>query len=158
MISLVDETDRLGEAELTAFREHLEQYVATIGPDDGLAPLPAGMPRLSVVLTDDLRIAALNARDRGVPGPTDVLSYPANEPDDSGFPVLPFLGDVFISLDTAGDQAETAGHPLLAELLLLAVHGFTHLRGYDHRTEEEWTIFRTEQAKMLGLLDRNGGR
>lgn len=156
MISLTDETGRLDEDQLTLLGEHLGAYLMT-GAGDGLPELPEGMPRFSVVLVDDLQMAALNARDRGIPGPTDVLSYPANEPDDSGFPLLPFLGDIIISLDTAARQADEEGHDLLSEVLLLAVHGFTHLLGHDHQTEDDWDVFRKEQDKMLELLRNAGG-
>ena len=155
MISVTDETGRLSSGELGRLEELLGLYADAAGAGT-LPELPEGMPRFSLVLTDDLGIAALNARDRGVPEPTDVLSYPANEPDDSGFPVLPFLGDVFVSLDTATRQAEEAGHSPETEVLLLAAHGFTHLRGYDHQTEDEWEIFRKEQARMLALVERTG--
>lgn len=155
MISVTDETGRLSGSELGRLEKLLSLYTEAAGAGK-LPELPEGMPRFTLVLMDDLGIAALNARDRGVPEPTDVLSYPANEPDDAGFPLLPFLGDVFISLDTATRQAEEAGHSPETEVLLLAVHGFTHLQGYDHQTEEEWEIFRKEQARMLALMERTG--
>lgn len=155
MISVTDETGRLSDRELRRLRRLLSLYTDAAGAGT-LPELPEGMPRFSLILKDDIGIAALNARDRGVPEATDVLSYPANEPDDAGFPLLPFLGDVFISLDTAARQAEEAGHSLETEVLLLAAHGFTHLLGYDHQTEEEWEVFRREQARMLALAQRTG--
>lgn len=146
MIELTDETNRLSETQLAFIAEVLGDWLAESAvTHDGELPL------FSLVLLDDAGIANLNEQDRGVSGPTDVLSYPVHEPDDEGFPVLPFLGDIFISLDTAAQQADAAGHGLLAEILVLAAHGFTHLQGYDHRTEEEWKVFEAAQDRIMTL-------
>jgi probable rRNA maturation factor len=75
---------------------------------------------LSVRLTGDAELAALNARFRGVEGATDVLAFPAEEPA--------HVGDVAISVDRALGQAEDG----VAELRLLAVHGLLHCLGHDH--------------------------
>jgi probable rRNA maturation factor len=81
---------------------------------------------VSVYLTDDGEIHALNRTYRGVDGPTDVLSFPLA---DELVPDL--LGDVVISLPRACAQAEAYGHGLARELCYLAVHGTLHLLGYD---------------------------
>lgn len=154
MISVTDETGRLSEDQLDWLRGTLVTWLA----NDGLAA-HEDLPLFSLIFTDDQAIAKLNERDRGVNGPTDVLSYPVHEPDDEGFPALPFLGDIFISLDTATQQAEAAGQHPLIELLVLAVHGFTHLQGYDHTTEEEWKVFEAAQEaiRRLALADLSPG-
>lgn len=107
--------------------------------------------RVSVILVDDATIRALNARDRGEDEPTDVLSYPLWEPEDTLVPATEQLGDVFISLDTAERQAALHGHDLAAEVVTLAAHGITHLQGYDHETEAAWQIFYQTQARALEL-------
>lgn len=146
MIELTDETGRLSSEQLDIIRALLNSWLASAGHEAA-----AELPLFSLILVDDTFISELNSRDRGVDGPTDVLSYPVHEPDDEGFPVLPFKGDVLISLDTAAQQAADAGHGLLDEVLVLAVHGFMHLQGYDHRTEEEWKVFKAAQAEITGL-------
>ncbi len=146
MIELTDETEQLTEDELELLEKVLSDWLLKQGHEQ-----QGELPLFSLVLIDDAAIAGLNARDRAVNGPTDVLSYPVHEPDDDGFPQLPFLGDVFISLDTATQQAHSAGHDLLHEVLVLAAHGFTHLQGYDHRTEEEWKVFEAAQEMVVTL-------
>ncbi len=70
------------------------------------------------------------------------------------------LGDVVISVETAARQAAAAGHPLLQELVHLAVHGLCHLLGFDHGTpEEERVMFAYEarlrdEARRLGTVQR----
>ena len=66
-------------------------------------------------------------------------------------PEVEQLGDVFISLDTAARQAKEKGHDLETEILSLAAHGVTHLRGYDHPTEAAWQTFHQAQNRILEL-------
>lgn len=86
---------------------------------------------LSILLTNDAEIQAMNRDYRGEDQPTDVLSFSADNemtpPEMAGY-----LGDIAISVPTAGQQAQKSGHDLLAELQLLAVHGVLHLLAYDH--------------------------
>jgi probable rRNA maturation factor len=98
--------------------------------------------RITVTLTGDAAIRALNAAHRGIDAPTDVLSFPLVEfpngisrPD--GADINPDtgeaeLGDVVISTDRALAQAEVYGHPVEREACFLAVHGALHLLGFDH--------------------------
>lgn len=106
---------------------------------------------ITVVLMSDSAIAAHNAADRQVAGPTDVLSYPTSEPDDVGFPAVPQLGDILISLDTAERQAEDHGHSVRDEVLVLAAHALTHLRGFDHHSDEAWQPFLDAQQRILDI-------
>ncbi len=82
---------------------------------------------LSIVLTDDVAIHALNKQWRGKDKPTDVLSFPQN-----GFEQTRVLGDVVISTETAARQAPRYGNDFRAELDRLIVHGVLHLIGHDH--------------------------
>lgn len=61
----------------------------------------------------------------------------------------PVLGDIIISADKAKEQAEEYGHSLMRELGFLSVHGFLHLLGYDHMTEEEEKEMFTKQKDLL---------
>lgn len=104
---------------------------------------------VTVVLMHDADIAEHNERDRGVHGPTDVLSYPTHEPDDVNVPRIAHLGDVLINLDQARRQGEEHGHGFIDEVLILAAHGLTHLRGYDHPDEASWAPFRDAQRRIV---------
>ncbi len=102
------------------------------------------LPRaeLSLVLTDDPHIHALNRAHRDKDRPTDVLAFSQNEDARGRF--LPFdararvmLGDVVISLDTASAQARQHRVELTREIALLLAHGVLHLLGQDHRDDDE---------------------
>ncbi len=102
---------------------------------------------LSVLLTGDPAIRELNRRWRGIDAPTDVLSFPMNDPA----PSSP-LGDIAISVTTARRQAEELGHSLEAELVVLLVHGVCHLLGHDHHGPREADVMRAEEARLLVAL------
>jgi probable rRNA maturation factor len=109
-----------------------------------------GPSEVVIVISDDEALEALNRRFRGVPRPTDVLSFQNDTrgPFAGGSADYPeYLGDVVISIDRARDQAVDAGGTLTQELQLLTVHGVLHLLGYDHETESDkaamWNVQRT---------------
>jgi probable rRNA maturation factor len=97
---------------------------------------------LSVLLTDDAGIRALNRAHRAMDRPTDVLAFSQHEDEHGRFVGIPdaregLLGDVVVSLDTARRDAERARIPLEHEISLLLAHGLLHLCGLDHRTRDE---------------------
>jgi len=105
---------------------------------------------LSIVLTDDARLQQLNREYLGIDAPTDVLSFPASEPDpETG---SQYIGDILISMPRVEAQANTAGHPLEWELQLLVVHGVLHLLGHDHAEAEEKARMWKAQAEILERL------
>ena len=101
---------------------------------------------LSVVLSDDARLQALNKQFMGFDEPTDVLSFPDDDENDD------YLGDIVISVARAQTQADAGGHPVGAELQLLTVHGVLHLLGYDHATPDERAAMWGVQAAVLTAL------
>lgn len=97
---------------------------------------------LSVTFVDNNRIQDINREYRGKDKPTDVISFALEELGEgeiqiSGANMPRVLGDIIISIDKAREQATDYGHSVERELGFLAVHGFLHLLGYDHETEEE---------------------
>jgi probable rRNA maturation factor len=94
---------------------------------------------LSVLLTNDTEIHALNLQHRQKDKPTDVLSFPLDEGGgaDGAISGTRVLGDVVISLDTAARQARGRKRELLPEVRFLLAHGLLHLLGYDHGNPRE---------------------
>jgi probable rRNA maturation factor len=93
---------------------------------------------VAVVLGGDRGVRALNARYRGKDKATDVLSFPGVGGEEG-------LGDIVISVETAERNARSLGRTLAQELDVLALHGFLHVLGYDHETDD-------------GAMDRLEGR
>lgn len=91
---------------------------------------------LSVVFVDNVYIQNLNQQFRGIDAPTDVLSFPADEPPVDLDDEPPYIGDLVIAYPYATEQASREGHMLNDSLSLLVVHGTLHLLGYDHDTPE----------------------
>ena len=113
---------------------------------------------ISLTLTDNEGIHALNKQYRGIDAPTDVLSFPQIEYENTEEPPTDsdvMLGDVVISLEKAEAQADEFGHSFEREVAFLTVHSMLHLLGYDHiNSEEEETEMREKQSaimKELGL-------
>lgn len=107
---------------------------------------------VTLVVTDDNAIAELNQRFLGKPGPTDVLSFPAQTTTDVFVPAPdaePYLGDIVIAYPYASAQARRDGRDVIAEMMLLAVHGTLHLLGYDHAEPEEKAIMWARQDAIL---------
>ena len=104
---------------------------------------------LSVSLTNDRELRALNKEYANEDHATDVLSFEQQ---------APLLGDVIISVETAARQAKAAGHSLLAELFHLATHGVVHLLGYDHATKAEERVMFGYEAKLRARATRRPPR
>jgi len=105
--------------------------------DRMLSALGLEAAELSVLLTDDARLRALNCEHRGKDRPTDVLAFPLDAPHSRSAAEPRMLGDVAISLDTADRQARARGRSLFAEVRFLLAHGLLHLIGFDHRTASQ---------------------
>jgi probable rRNA maturation factor len=101
--------------------------------------------QVTVLLTGDEEIRALNLRYRKLDRATDVLSFHqqelAGETDEAGDGA--FLGDIVISLETVLRRA--GGRRLPGELARIAIHGLCHLFGHDHH--------RPAQAKAMRCLE-----
>ena len=120
----------------------------------GLELPPADTYELSLRLTTDTEIQALNAQFRHQDKSTDVLSFAAMEVDFPQVESAPgnlslYLGDIIISVDTAVRQAPEHGYALDKELAWLASHGLLHLLGWDHPDESSLLIMLDQQETFL---------
>jgi len=103
--------------------------------------------QVSVLLTDDEGIRAMNREYRNVDSATDVLSFPMNEPVPGAFDAesceqdpetgVILLGDMMLNLKRCEEQGEEFGHGFDREIMYLTVHSVLHLLGYDHVDEGE---------------------
>lgn len=100
---------------------------------------------VSIVLTNDVEIHALNKKYRGIDAPTNVLSF---ELDDD---IL--LGDIYISLDTVMREAKSEKISVADHTAHMVVHGMLHLQGYDHIKDDEAEIMENKEIKILKNLN-----
>lgn len=99
--------------------------------------------QMEIIIVSNEDIQTLNDQYRNINEPTDVLSF-VNDDE-----MTPSLGDVFISLEQAYQQAKNYGHSMAREMGFLAVHGYLHLIGYDHDTPENEKAMRERQELIL---------
>jgi probable rRNA maturation factor len=131
---------------------------------------------VSLLLTGDQEIQALNHQYRHQNRPTDVLAFAALEseiptftsatPDEytkytdeytdhyeySEYAEPTYLGDIVISVDTALAQAQTQNHSISYELIWLAAHGFLHLLGWDHPDDQALEAMLHQQDMLLAAI------
>ncbi|WJH33034.1 rRNA maturation RNase YbeY [Paenibacillus sp. CC-CFT747] len=150
--------------------DRLRSLLALAGKQEGVED-----GEVALTLTDDEGIHRLNKEYRGIDRPTDVLSFPQHEPgedepdinyddleevedldgaeegadSEESFEDEEPLGDIVISLERAQAQSEEYGHSLEREIGFLFVHGFLHLIGYDHETEEDEREMIAKQEAVL---------
>ncbi|WP_342373341.1 rRNA maturation RNase YbeY [Propioniciclava soli] len=105
---------------------------------------------LSILLVDETTMADYHERFMGLPGPTDVLSFPMDElrpPSDDDEPPLGLLGDIVLCPTVTAAQASEHQRTPEEEADYLLVHGLLHLLGFDHAEPEEKRV-------MFGLNDQ----
>ena len=168
LVDIIDDQAYLASGQEKLLHEVIEAAAKYLS-------LPEGIELdLSIVSNEEIQV--LNRDYRGLDKPTDVLSFALTEvtsefdvdfahldlteeaeetedleetefEDEEAIPQ--HLGDIIISYPRAQEQAQDYGHSLDRELAFLAVHGFLHLNGYDHQTEEEaQEMFRIQEEVL----------
>ena len=114
--------------------------------DEVAGPAQGG---IAVLVDGDERIRALNRLWRGIDKPTNVLSF--SYPDaPAGVPQ--HVGDIAISYQTAAAEAAAEGKPFAHHMKHLAVHGFLHVLGYDHESDEDAEAMERLERTILARL------
>lgn len=116
--------------------------------------LPSHTFSVSLVFTDDASIQELNSDYRHKDKPTNVLSFPMFD-DFSKMPDIEDaleLGDIVLAYETILAESEEQEKTLRAHTAHLLVHGFLHLCGYDHMTDEEADEMEALEIAILGAL------
>ena len=120
----------------------------------GMADADTADTELAIMLTDDDGIRTLNQNWRGIDKATNVLSFPALRPTAAARPddAPRMLGDIAIAYQTTRREADEEGKPFEHHLSHLAVHGFLHLVGYDHETDDEAEAMEALEREILAQL------
>jgi len=111
---------------------------------------------VSVTIVDSEAIKEINKEFREIDKPTDVLSFPLNEPhtyEEFNYETGELmLGDIVLNADRIISQAKEYGHSRQRELAFLTCHSVLHLVGYDHMKDEEREEMEDLQRKILDKL------
>jgi probable rRNA maturation factor len=116
---------------------------------------PAARGLLEVVLSHDAALAALNRQWRGIDKPTNVLSFPCPRwpAGFAGGQVPVPLGEIYIAYETVAREASAEEKPFMHHFAHLVAHGFLHLLGYDHDSEQAAATMENLEIEILGKFD-----
>ncbi|MEK3981160.1 rRNA maturation RNase YbeY [Psychrobacillus sp. FSL K6-2836] len=142
-LDLMDETNSVPEETIALVGKVLQSAGEQLSVKEG--------SEVSVTFVSNDAIQEINKTYRNKDVPTDVISFAMEEMGEGEIEILDadipsMLGDIIISVQRATEQAEAYAHSFERELCFLAVHGFLHLLGYDHRTEKQ-------EKEMFGLQE-----
>ena len=105
----------------------------------------------NIILVDTEEIHKINKEYRNVDRPTDVISFALEDNNTFRNPEIRMLGDIYLCIPIAYEQANTYEHSRIREVWFLATHGILHLLGYDHmNSEEEKKMFHLQEELLSG--------
>ncbi|WP_029404627.1 rRNA maturation RNase YbeY [Stutzerimonas stutzeri] len=109
-----------------------------------------GDSELTIRLVEEDEGRELNRTWRQKDYPTNVLSFPADVPDE--LLDIPLLGDLVICVPVVEREAAEQGKALQAHWAHLVMHGCLHLLGYDHIDDEEAEEMESLERQLLAEL------
>lgn len=125
--------------------EKITRWISTALQSDEL-----NQAEVSVYIVDEAESQELNAQYRGKDKPTNVLSFPADIPDEVG---VPLLGDLVICAPVVEREAHEQHKTLDAHWAHMLVHGTLHLLGYDHIEDDEADVMEALETRLITQLD-----
>jgi probable rRNA maturation factor len=134
-VTVIVEDERWKKARPQVKRAALAAYVRVNA--DAVRPF-------TILLTTDRKLRTLNANFRGKDKPTNVLSFPSDDPD--------YLGDIAIAYGVAAREAKAEGKSFAHHAAHLAVHGVLHLLGFDHERPRDARLMEPLEIEILAGL------
>ena len=126
--------------EITKLQEYMKFVVEKLTIENGI---------FNIIFVSNEKIHEINKEFRHVDRITDVISFALEDNPDIVYDDFRLLGDIYIAIDVAYDQAIENNHSREREVCFLATHGLLHLLGYDHMTEEEEKEMFGKQEELL---------
>ena len=119
-------------------------------------PVPVSV---SVKLSDDTEVHALNREWRDKDKPTNVLSFPMLDDDELNALIVGkyeapeiMLGDIILAYGICETEAAEKGIPLAHHATHLVIHGMLHLLGHDHSEDEDAEAMEALEVKALASM------
>lgn len=128
--------------------DHLNEYIKHI-----TKILKIETTIFNIIFITNSEIKKINNKYRNVDKKTDVISFALEDNNDLKEPGIRVLGDIYISIETAYEQAKLYNHSTTREICFLATHGLLHLLGYDHLTEKDEEKMIKKQKELLESYD-----
>ena len=132
--------------ELKTLKEYIKYVRKKLKIEDAI---------FNVIMTDDKEIQELNKTYRGIDKKTDVITFALEDGSEFRNPEFRVLGDIYISIPVAYEQALSYGHSKIREICFLATHGILHLLGYDHMNESDEKEMFSLQEELLSNYEIN---
>lgn len=126
--------------ELNTLKKYVENITKKLDIDKAI---------FNIILVDEEEIHSLNKEYRGVDRKTDVITFALEDNNSFKNPEIRMLGDIYLCVPVAYEQAEIYGHSKVREVCFLATHGILHLLGYDHMNEEDEKEMFSLQEELL---------
>lgn len=145
MFEIINNTNKEIE-EIKKLKEYINFVVDTLELKEAI---------FNIIFVSNEEIHEINKVYRNTDRVTDVISFALEDNEEDNLQVLRLLGDIYIAVDVAYDQALEYNHSREREICFLATHGILHLLGYDHmRVEEEKEMF-DKQEELLNAYQIN---
>lgn len=139
-IEIFNETDEALKEELKELKDLLEKVCKDEKLDNG---------EFNVIIVDKSKIQYLNKEYRNIDKVTDVISFALEDDDTYKLDDYRMLGDIYICIEKAKEQASEYGHSFKREISFLAIHGLLHLLGYDHLEKSDEEVMFKKQEEVL---------
>jgi len=143
MFEIINNTDK----EIIEI-EKLESYISFV-----VKKLKLQKGIFNIIFVNNEEIHEINKTYRNTDRVTDVISFALEDNKDIVYKGFRLLGDIYIAIDVAYDQAIEYNHSREREVCFLATHGILHLLGYDHMTEEEEKVMFKKQEELLNAFE-----
>ena len=127
---------------------------AALAAFDNCVELKSTQAEISILLSNDKKLRALNKKYRGIDKPTNVLSF-SNLDENKTFQSIAMpqlLGDIAIAYETTMREAEKEGKKVVDHLSHLVVHGILHLLGHDHEYHAQALLMEALETSTLADL------
>ena len=139
MFDIINNTNKKIE-EINKLEEYLKFIVKKLNIEKAI---------FNIIFVSNEEIHKINREYRNTDRVTDVISFALEDNQDIVYEDFRLLGDIYIAIDVAYDQAIEYNHSREREVCFLATHGILHLLGYDHMTDEEEKEMFSLQEKLL---------
>lgn len=143
MFEIFNNTDKKIE-ELNKLQEYMDFVVGKLEIKEAI---------FNIIFVSNDEIHEINKNYRNTDRVTDVISFALEDNEDEAFKSYRLLGDIYIAIDVAYDQAIEYNHSREREVCFLATHGLLHLLGYDHMTVAEEKEMFGKQEELLDAYE-----